>query len=269
MNRREAIRLMAAGLAVACASPTKEPSSPVPTRVENLSPLEQLEQRVKTAGFTIWKDLLTTSQEGQAINEEQKPYIKANYLDMNVANMSALAKVYEQVLKPGAKPTDIPIKASWVYLFAGENYGPYVRGPLWKKFYGDKWIGEVEFDKISIQTVGAAPTDPASIANGMEWQGSIQLKFIQRTRSLLEKKIFEGESLRSEFNQWVANTTPSEELQRFTDWQNGEWGFKLIVRNGQLQRENILIGMGKIEVPTKALLSCEFAQGCKTIYSKA
>jgi len=233
-------------------TPTDNPPAATQRVTESPKPAETpntIEQRVKTAGLTIWKDLLTTRQEDQKAN---------TYLDITITNLSDMAKVYEQVLTPGAKPTTTPIKASWRYLLFN---GPTLGG-IWG---GKKWIGEVEFDNISIQAIGAPPTDAASRANGIEWQGRVSLKFIQRTHSSYERATTTL-SPKPSYNQWVTSSAPHEGFSQLSDWRNDDWGFSLTIRNGQVQRGLSRGAEGGFEVPSSVFQVCDtFYPSCRAI----
>ena len=258
-NRRQFLTLLALGLA-GCAAPqsttsrdqdTNQPSQRTQSASPEKTAQPTLEQRVKTIGLAVWKDLLTKKQESDR---------SARYLSMNVTNPGVLEEAFRQILLSSAKPTEIPIKAAWVALSTGSNDRGYG---------GQKWIGEVELNNISIQTFGSVPQGAADRANGLEWAGGVILKFIERGHSSLERTAFGSAVEKSVYDRWATSTIPREGFPQFSPWQNSEWGFLLTIQNGQLKRDASKRAYGGIlegfELPTTVFESCSPELGCKTV----
>ncbi len=179
----------------------------------NISP----EEAAKNAAIETWLNTFSMQQKNPDNNV---------FLNFNIDNPEWKNNI--QPLVDGQKIQDT-LKISWL---GGEKDGALDGNPIGQKIQGD-----LELKDVSLTLGQEFALSDADKANGHEWQGIINIKYLERGRNyyFLPNGTSVGEDPQK-FKEWFAQKETVDPLT-FSDWSEGNLTLSLSLINGNWQTD--------------------------------
>lgn len=192
--------------ATAPATPTKESQIPSMDR--------QAQEKVL---FRMFNSLLSTQYSANG-----KESLKSTTTNPEIITSSLIQTILERKQLP---PDGDLLKIKWVYSAAGWPYGI------------EKTVGEAEIKNIKLGSLTVDRLTDADRANGIQWKGAVEIKFIDRYR-IVKPYFLRKEGPYEQFkdsgseSEWEKATLP-QPTHPFTPWEDANFNVLLALVNDQ------------------------------------
>lgn len=163
-------------------------------------PGNTMEGQAKAANLNLMLQVLSSAQKNKLTfsSEEQE-------LTSTIVNPINSFPMNEIINSKQVPPDRDLLLVQWKYSGPGMFSG-------WK----DSSVGEAEIKNFKFGMILPMPVGDADKANGMQWRGSVSLEFISRYHMA-----------------WSSQTKSENINAPFSQWQSGNFGLNLILRNGR------------------------------------
>lgn len=225
---------------------TPKPVQPTPTKEVPLT----IDQQAKEMALQTWFQMLSLPQK-----KEDLMYGDKVFLNIDVVNKDRWETSMKELVKTNVNTAKEPLRIQWLK--------GYLKNHPWDPLVnGFKHVGEMEIDKMRIQSVGSRPLTEADRANGLSWDGTVSMGFISRHRVNYYAPTDWGKNEEMVRN-WLASRG-TDPLPQFSSWKDEGWSIKLRLRNGRWERDST-VTRGSFEVPVAVLGadSCLFVDACQ------